>query len=60
MKKTTIEITKITASNGMILTNGEVYSEEVYLSVNDSPDNWHEIALEEYEAIKAEQEDEIN
>ena len=53
MNKTTIEITKITPSNGMMLTNGEVYSDEVYLSVNDNPDNWHEIPIEEYNAIMA-------
>lgn len=27
----------------MILTNGEIYSDKVYLGVNDSPENWHEI-----------------
>ena len=60
MEKTTIEITKITASDGMMLTNGKVYSDEVYLGVNDSPDNWHEIPLAEYEALMTEQENEIN
>ena len=29
--------------NGYVLTNGEVYSTEVYLGCNDSPDNWQEI-----------------
>lgn len=56
MKTTTIEITKLTASDGMMLTNGEMYGIEAYLSVNDSPDNWHEISVEEYERIMAEQE----
>ena len=28
---------------GMILTNGETYSKLVYLGVNDTPENWHEI-----------------
>lgn len=55
MQKTTIKIIKITASEGMILTNGEVYSDEVYLSVNDSADNWHEITIEEYERFIAEE-----
>ena len=43
MKITTIELRKLSASKGMTLTNGETYSKEVYLGVNDCPDNWHEI-----------------
>ena len=53
MKMTTIELRKITASEGMILTNGEVYSKEVYLGCNDTIDNWHEIAEEEYNEIQS-------
>ena len=57
MEKTIIELTKITASDGMVLTNGETYGREVYLGVNDSIDNWHEITDAEYEEIlKAEEE----
>lgn len=41
----------------MILTNGEAYGEEVYLGINDTPDNWYEIPQEEYERIMAEQEE---
>lgn len=51
MKLETIEIKKLTASNGKVLTNGETYSKEVYLGVNDSPDNWYEITETEYNAI---------
>ena len=36
-------MTKIEASEGMSLINGDVYSKLIYLGVNDSPDNWHEI-----------------
>lgn len=43
MKQDTIEIKVLTASEGMVLTNGETYSTKVYLGINDSPDNWHEI-----------------
>jgi hypothetical protein len=51
MKITTIELRKLTASNGMTLTNGETYSKEVYLGCNDSPDNWYEITDAEAEEI---------
>ena len=49
MKITTIELRKLTASNGMTLTNGETFSKEVYLGVNDTPDNWCEITDKEAE-----------
>lgn len=51
MEMITIELRKITASEGMVLTNGEAYSKEVYLGCNDNPDNWHEITEEEYKII---------
>ena len=43
MKQETIEIRVLTASEGMLLTNGDTTSTMVYLGVNDSPDNWWEI-----------------
>lgn len=46
----------MTASDGMMLTNGEAYSKEVYLGKNDKPENWHEITDEEYNRIMKEQE----
>ena len=61
MEKTTIEITKITPSPGMVLTNGETFSLDfVHVGKNDSVDNWHEIPLAEYEDLMAEQDNEIN
>lgn len=33
----------ITATEGKLLTNGSVYSEQVYLGIHDSPDNWREV-----------------
>ena len=59
MKKTIVELTKITASDGMMLTNGETYSKEIYLGCNDSIDNWHEITDTEYEEILKKQEEEL-
>ena len=43
------------ATDGMILTNGETYGREVYLGSGDSPDNWYEIPLAEYEKRMEEQ-----
>ncbi len=59
MEKTKIELIKITASEGKWLTNGDTYSKEVYLGVNDSVDNWHEITEAEYNEILKRQEEDL-
>lgn len=59
MKVSTIELKKITAAKGKVLTNGEAYSTEIYLGVNDTIENWHEITEEEYANILAEEEKEL-
>ena len=59
MRQETIELRKLTADEGKVLTNGEAYGTEIYLGVGDSPENWHEITTEEYKAIQAEQEKQI-
>lgn len=41
----------LVASEGMVLTNGQVYGVEVFLGTGDSADNWHEITEAEYEAF---------
>lgn len=56
MIETTIKITKLTASDGHVLTNGEVYSKEIYLGKHDSQENWQEITDAEYANILAEME----
>lgn len=42
---------KLTATEGMVLTNGETYGREIFLGTGDSPDNWYEITEEKYQAI---------
>lgn len=54
MITTTIEIRKLTAAEGMTLTNGEAYGKEIYLGCNDIPDNWREITDSEAEKLQAE------
>lgn len=56
MNVTTIELKKLTASSGMVLTNGKAYGTEIYLGKTDSPDNWWEISEAEYEKIIEEEE----
>ena len=60
MEKTTIELVKLTAAEGMVLTNGEAYGKEIYLGCNDSSENWKEISDEEYAEILRNQEEENN
>lgn len=52
MTESTIKITKLSASDGHVLTNGEVYGKEIYLGKNDKAENWHEITDAEYAEIR--------
>lgn len=54
MKTEIIELKKLTASDGMVLTNGEIYEKEIYLGKFDSPENYHEITEEEYNKLTEE------
>lgn len=49
----TTSMTKLTAADGMVLTNDEAYSDEIFLGKYDSPENWREITYAEYEEIQA-------
>jgi hypothetical protein len=60
MIESKIEITKLTAAEGMTLTNGEAYGKEIYLGKYDSPNNWYEITDAEYDNILAEQGDTLS
>ena len=42
---------KIIATDGHILTNGEVYGTEIYLADGLSADQFYEITIEEYQAM---------
>ncbi len=51
----TIEIKKLKAGQGKVLTDGNTFSDvggAVYLGVNDTADRWQEISKEEYDIIK--------
>ena len=55
MIETNITLRKLTADEGMVLTNGEAYGKEIYLGIYDSAENWHEITDAEYAQILAAQ-----
>lgn len=55
MTTDTFSIEKIEADEGYVLTNGETYSKLIYLGINDSPDNWHEIPEDEVPKSEGEQ-----
>ena len=51
--------TSIKASEGKILTNGEIYGTEIFLADGVDKTTFYEITLNEYEQILAEQESHI-
>ncbi len=50
MKTEIITRTKLTASEGMVLKNGENYAETVFLAAGQTADGWTEVPREEYDA----------
>ena len=58
MKTEIFEIVKLTADEGKILTNGEIFGRVIALGNGDGAENYHEITEEEYEEIMREKEEE--
>lgn len=56
MTKETITRIKLTASENMILTDGEIYSKELFLAVGVDESKFYEITEEEYNKMFEEQE----
>jgi hypothetical protein len=54
MKKNSITLVKLTASEGHMLTDGEHFGRVVYLPLGDDGEKWYEITEAEYEAKMAE------
>lgn len=57
MQKETITRIKLTASEGMVLTDGENYGKTVYLASGNDGSKWYEITEEEYEELQKELEE---
>lgn len=56
MQTRNISLIELTASEGMVLTDGKDYARITRLAEGVDPANWYEIPESEYERILAEQE----
>lgn len=50
----------LTADEGMMLTNGEVYGKTVVLGTGNSPESYREITEAEYKTLIDERDHEVN
>lgn len=64
MKQTTYTVQVVQPSDGHILTQSadidlkdRIFSEKIFLGVNDSIDNWKEITIKEADNLKQKQRD---
>ena len=53
MIKETITRIKLTASEGMVLTDGENYGKEVFLAEGADSSKWYEITEAQYDEVMA-------
>ena len=51
IKQTTRLFTQLSAEEGFILTNGEVFSPTIYLGKNDKDSNWLSVDIEQYKVL---------
>ena len=42
---------RLIADDGMMITDGSIFSDSIFLGCNDSAENYYEITAEEYEEI---------
>lgn len=47
----------LTATDGMILTNGKTYGRVIFLGTGDSPDNWQRITEAQAQRMMEEREE---
>lgn len=59
MTTETITTVKLTASDGMVLTDGESFGKEVFLAVGADQSKWNEITQAEYDEILAKESKEL-
>ena len=59
MKITNIQIRELTADDGMMLTDGKVFSDKIYLGCNDQPENWDEVTEADAKIMKDKLESEL-
>ena len=55
----TITRIKLTASEGMVLTDGESFGKEVFLAEDADASKWYEITEAEYEKVMQEREADV-
>ena len=59
MTTETITRIKLTASEGMVLTDGESYGKEVFLAEDADASKWYEITEAEYDEVLAKESEEL-